>query len=127
MNDDEYNIAFSHGRMILVPAPPVLSPMTEDRIAAWIVRLDDALRAFDPTLGVLDFGRRLMPARFDEDGPMERYDRLTAILAADGGDVAALFLDETYREPEALARAMAQGVAAETASEDTERTADERV
>lgn len=118
---DEYNIAFSDGRMILVPAPPFLSPMTEDRIAAWIVRLDDALRALDPTLGALDFGQRLMPARFDEDGPIKRYDRLTAILGVDGRGVAALLLDETYREPEALARAMAQGVAAETAAEDAEK------
>lgn len=108
---DEYNIAFSHGRMILVPVPPVLSPVMEDRIAAWIVRLDDALRALDSTLGVLDFGYRLMPVRFDKDEPMERYDRLTAILAVDGGDVAALFRDEMYRGPEALARAMARGVA----------------
>lgn len=101
----EGRIGWVDGRMVLIPITPCPTPEQEERAADWIVRLDDALRSIDPTLGALDFGERLMPARFGDDGPTERYDRLTAVLATEGS--SADYRGVTYHEPEALARAWA--------------------
>lgn len=81
------------------------TPMDEELASDWIVRLDDAMHALDPTLGVIDFEERLMPARFDDGEPVERYDQLAARLFVDEPGAGAVLRGETYREPDALARA----------------------
>lgn len=85
-----------------MPAP-ISVPCHEKLAADWIVRLDEALRALDPTLGVIDFDDRLVPARFDHDEPSARYDMPAARLSVFKGIMFATFMGEPFREPERLA------------------------
>lgn len=75
----------------------------EDLLSDWIVRLDDALHALDPTLGVLDFEDRLMPARFDHDVPLMRFDALTALMVVIEDAPVVLCDGRSFREPGRLA------------------------
>ncbi|TPF93227.1 hypothetical protein BW14_06005 [Bifidobacterium sp. UTBIF-68] len=81
--------------------------MAEEMKSAYLTMLDTRLHRLDPMLGELDFGDRVMPARFDKDGyPVERYDALAGRLTVDGTGLPVVeYKGESYWSPHLLAQA----------------------